>query len=190
LKRDSWPSVRLGNICVSAVTNDFNRDVVLSPLNRRGWVLQEHALARRTIFFTENQMYWECGDGVRCETLGKLMQFVSPTNDPFHSANSISATKLPCLVIQTFQAEPLKGSTLGVNRFISGPLYSSNIRRSSFHTRKIDLLQSKASWIVLLLLSRHEASLDFLRASGDAAYYGNVLRMAYHSTGSFRMSTL
>ncbi|KAH9879714.1 hypothetical protein IAQ61_001533 [Plenodomus lingam] len=57
---------------LSSVTNDFERDVLQSPLNRRGWVLQERALARRTIFFTRNQMYFECGDGIRCETLAKL----------------------------------------------------------------------------------------------------------------------
>ncbi|KAF1957936.1 HET-domain-containing protein [Byssothecium circinans] len=41
-------------------------------LNSRGWVLQERALSRRTIYFTENQSYWECGEGVRCETLTKM----------------------------------------------------------------------------------------------------------------------
>lgn len=67
-------SAKVGAIYVSAVTNDFERDVLESPLNQRGWVLQERALARRTIFFTETQMYWECGNGVRCETLRKLKQ--------------------------------------------------------------------------------------------------------------------
>jgi len=48
--------------------DDFNFHVLESPLNGRGWVLQEHALARRTIFFSKYQAYWECGEGVRCET--------------------------------------------------------------------------------------------------------------------------
>ncbi|KAI0474846.1 heterokaryon incompatibility protein-domain-containing protein [Xylaria cf. heliscus] len=52
--------------------DNFQRDVIEGPLNKRGWVLQERALARRTIYFTENQTYWECGDGVRCETLAKM----------------------------------------------------------------------------------------------------------------------
>ncbi|KAF2132922.1 HET-domain-containing protein [Dothidotthia symphoricarpi CBS 119687] len=52
--------------------DNFKSDVLEGALNRRGWVLQEHALARRTIFFTENQTYWECGNGVRCETLTKM----------------------------------------------------------------------------------------------------------------------
>jgi hypothetical protein len=31
-----------------------------SPLNKRAWVLQEVALSRRTIHFTDDQMYWFC----------------------------------------------------------------------------------------------------------------------------------
>ena len=76
LKKREPTCVKIGNIFVSAVTNDFERDVLQSVLNRRGWVMQERALARRTVFFTGNQMYWECGDGVRCETLAKLKKLV------------------------------------------------------------------------------------------------------------------
>ncbi|KAK0648736.1 hypothetical protein B0T16DRAFT_456196 [Cercophora newfieldiana] len=52
--------------------DDFKGDVLDSHLNQRGWVLQEHALARRTVFFANSQTYFECGDGVRCETLTKM----------------------------------------------------------------------------------------------------------------------
>lgn len=52
--------------------DDFKGHVLDSALNRRGWVLQEHALARRTLFFTEHQTYFECGCGVRCETSTKF----------------------------------------------------------------------------------------------------------------------
>ncbi|KAF7896065.1 hypothetical protein EAF00_006080 [Botryotinia globosa] len=64
--------VKIGDVFVSPITTDFERDVLNSPLARRGWVLQERALARRTIYFTDNQTYWECGEGIRCETLAKL----------------------------------------------------------------------------------------------------------------------
>jgi hypothetical protein len=52
--------------------DDFNEDVRGSYLNQRGWVLQERALARRTIYFTSTQTYMECGEGVRCETMTKM----------------------------------------------------------------------------------------------------------------------
>jgi serine/threonine protein kinase len=52
--------------------DNFNKDVIQGSLNKRGWVLQERALARRTIYFTQTQTYFECGCGVRCETLAKM----------------------------------------------------------------------------------------------------------------------
>ncbi|KAG0646494.1 Serine threonine-kinase [Hyphodiscus hymeniophilus] len=57
---------------VCEAIDDFQHDVIDGALNKRGWVLQERALARRTIYFTETQTYWECGEGIRCETLTKM----------------------------------------------------------------------------------------------------------------------
>lgn len=57
-------------ICQSI--DDFKGHVLDGPLNKRAWVLQEHALARRTVYFTEHQLYFQCGDGVRCETMTKM----------------------------------------------------------------------------------------------------------------------
>jgi heterokaryon incompatibility protein (HET) len=54
--------------------DNFQKDVLEGPLCKRGWVLQERALARRTIFFADRQVYWECGDGIRCETLTKMIK--------------------------------------------------------------------------------------------------------------------
>jgi hypothetical protein len=56
--------------------DDFRCHVLKSGLNSRAWVLQERALARRTVYFTEKQTYFECGEGIRCETLGKIKQSV------------------------------------------------------------------------------------------------------------------
>lgn len=53
---------------VCDVIDQFDVDVEQGELNKRGWVLQERALSRRTIHLTKTQTYWECGDGVRCET--------------------------------------------------------------------------------------------------------------------------
>lgn len=64
------------NFYLCSRIEDFRGDVQQGALNKRGWVLQEHALARRTVFFTERQTYWECGHGVRCETMAKMMKWV------------------------------------------------------------------------------------------------------------------
>ena len=55
--------------------DNFYDDVDQADLNNRGWVLQERALSRRTIHFTERQCYWECGGGVRCETLTRMKKY-------------------------------------------------------------------------------------------------------------------
>jgi len=52
--------------------DDFKAQVLNGSLSKRGWVMQERALAHRTIFFTDTQTYWECGEGIRCETLTKI----------------------------------------------------------------------------------------------------------------------
>jgi hypothetical protein len=64
---------------VCEAIDDFHCDVDQSELNKRGWVLQERALSRRTVYFTEKQSYWECGGGVRCETMTKMKKWVSPS---------------------------------------------------------------------------------------------------------------
>lgn len=40
--------------------NHFNLQVESSPLSNRGWVLQERLLSRRTLFYGEDQIFWEC----------------------------------------------------------------------------------------------------------------------------------
>lgn len=52
--------------------DNFEEHVLNSRLNQRGWVLQERVLARRTIYFSSKQSYWECGRGIRCESMTKM----------------------------------------------------------------------------------------------------------------------
>ncbi|KAF2786010.1 HET-domain-containing protein [Melanomma pulvis-pyrius CBS 109.77] len=59
-------------VYVSTDIDDFDEDVGKAELNNRAWVMQESVLARRTIHFTANQIYFECGEGVSCENLIKL----------------------------------------------------------------------------------------------------------------------
>lgn len=81
---DGFLKPRLARECVPLTTHtgaqihvcqaidDFEDHVIKGELNKRGWVLQERALAHRTIHFTKEQTYWECGCGIRCETLTKM----------------------------------------------------------------------------------------------------------------------
>lgn len=54
---------------ISTDIDDFDNDVNKAQLNTRAWVMQEGVLSRRTIHFSANQIYWECGEGVFCENL-------------------------------------------------------------------------------------------------------------------------
>ena len=45
----------------------WDAEIEKSPLSRRGWVLQERALAPRTLHFGKSQIYWECGKMGSCE---------------------------------------------------------------------------------------------------------------------------
>lgn len=54
--------------------DDFDEHVGEAELNKRAWVMQESVLARRTIHFTAKQIYFECGEGVYCENLIKLLR--------------------------------------------------------------------------------------------------------------------
>lgn len=78
-KREPRPCVQietpsLGTLYVCRNIDDFHRDVENGELNTRGWVLQERALSRRSIFFTSEQVYWVCGAGVHSETLARLQK--------------------------------------------------------------------------------------------------------------------
>jgi hypothetical protein len=51
--------------------------------------LQERALSRRTMHFTETQTYWECGEGVWCETFTKTKKYVEFLSEIFFSVASL-----------------------------------------------------------------------------------------------------
>jgi len=52
--------------------DDFDNDVENAQLNARAWVMQERVLSRRTIHFSSNQTYFECGEGIYCENFTRL----------------------------------------------------------------------------------------------------------------------
>lgn len=64
---------REGRYYVCEFIDNLQGDIEEGPLNQRGWVLQERALSHRTLHFTSNQVYWECGHGIRTETLSKSL---------------------------------------------------------------------------------------------------------------------
>lgn len=51
---------------------EFKSSVESGVLNKRAWVLQERVLSPRIIHFTEEQIFWECGQGVCWGTVGYM----------------------------------------------------------------------------------------------------------------------
>jgi hypothetical protein len=46
----------------------FKQCVTKTPLSERAWAFQERYLAQRTLFFSADQIFWECQTLVACET--------------------------------------------------------------------------------------------------------------------------
>ncbi|KAF1964817.1 HET-domain-containing protein [Bimuria novae-zelandiae CBS 107.79] len=113
--------------------DDFKSDVDQGELNRRGWVLQERALSRRTLYFTEKQTYWECGNGIRCETLTKMnnkkASFLGDANFPNSIDTYVKGTK-----IQLFQSLYEKYATLDLSYSEDRPIAIKGLEKRLIRT--------------------------------------------------------
>ncbi|UPX11339.1 uncharacterized protein EKO05_0001947 [Ascochyta rabiei] len=101
---------------VCKTIDHFSKDVIEGSLNKRGWVLQERALARRTIYFTENQTYFECGQGVRCETLTSMHNNMADFLGDPRFPDKAMRTPSKALKIAYFQELYKQYSRLGFSR--------------------------------------------------------------------------
>ncbi|OAG06763.1 HET-domain-containing protein [Paraphaeosphaeria sporulosa] len=120
-------------IYVCDAIDDFTRDVENGQLNRRGWVLQERALSRRTIYFADRQTYWECSQGVRCETLTKMnnkkASFLGDASFPDSFKSYVKGTK-----IELFQSLYEKYSTLDLSYPADRPVAIKSLERRMIRT--------------------------------------------------------
>jgi hypothetical protein len=53
-------SDEVGTLFISQKLGTVDEILDRSPLNNRGWCLQERVLSRRIVHFAQDQMYWEC----------------------------------------------------------------------------------------------------------------------------------
>lgn len=118
---------------LSEAIDDFPIDVDQGELNKRGWVLQERALSRRTIYFAEKQTYWECGKGVRCETMTKMKNrkasFLGDSDFP----HSVSAF-VKGMRIQLLQSLYVRYSTLALSYPIDRPVAIKGLEKRLIRT--------------------------------------------------------
>ncbi|KAF4912761.1 hypothetical protein CGCVW01_v011038 [Colletotrichum viniferum] len=110
------------------IIDNFDYDVEQGPLNKRGWVLQERALSRRTIHFTETQTYWECGEGIRCETFTRTENRKSAFLGDSDFPQSVGAFKQG-KQIQHYQGLYERYSTLGLTNNVDRPVAIAGLEK-------------------------------------------------------------
>lgn len=63
LRTNEYPRLRPdGDPCYLVRRSGWLKNIINTPLNRRGWVLQERLLAPRVLHFLPDQVSWECGE--------------------------------------------------------------------------------------------------------------------------------
>jgi hypothetical protein len=67
----------------------FFRCVSTSPLNARGWVMQERALSHRLIHFTQHGMFWECSQEKLHEHFGNVDPNTDSQRVPCHTKETL-----------------------------------------------------------------------------------------------------
>lgn len=67
----SWTSLPPGKY-YTVFEDGYDHFVTNGPLNSRAWVFQERLLARRTLHFASDQLYWNCAQSLACETYSDL----------------------------------------------------------------------------------------------------------------------
>jgi len=106
---------------VCEMVDDFDGHVLKGGLNQRAWVLQERALARRTVYFAEPQTYWECGMGVRCETMTRMKnKLASFLGDPAFPSLALSGNRGE--EIRWYQELYAQYSRLGLSHDVDRPI--------------------------------------------------------------------
>ncbi|KAH7304162.1 hypothetical protein B0I35DRAFT_445612 [Stachybotrys elegans] len=132
----------------SEVMNRFYEDVEQGELNKRGWVFQERALSCRTIYFTKRQTYWECGEGIRCETLTRTKNtrasLLGDANFPHEFPNYVKGKQ-----IKLYQDLYERYSGLDLSYITDRPVAIRGLE-----TRLLSALNSKGGYGVLDIFIR------------------------------------
>jgi hypothetical protein len=116
--------------------DNFKEHVLDGELHSRGWVMQEHALARRTLFFTEHQTYFECKAGVSCETSTKmknnLAAFLGDPDFPQILSDATQGAK-----IRRYQRLYREYSRLGLSKPFDRPTAIDGLRQRLLRTMRV-----------------------------------------------------
>jgi hypothetical protein len=70
--------------CLMVKSDIWESHVKQAPLSQRAWVVQERILAPRSLYFCEDQLFWECREQHACESLpnGVPLEMISDIKEP------------------------------------------------------------------------------------------------------------
>jgi hypothetical protein len=113
-------------------------ETLQSPLTRRGWIFQEQLLPRRTLFFGQRQISWECNSLRACQVYpGGLDINVT------HIVPSLF-TSSERQVMTTF--ENVRSTLIKAQVNLPGPLYNEVAMPCSYSLDSQDLKQYLTTW--------------------------------------------
>ncbi|KAF2799760.1 hypothetical protein K505DRAFT_345716 [Melanomma pulvis-pyrius CBS 109.77] len=113
---------------VCKTIDNFSKDVL------EGSLIQERALARRTKYFTENQTYFECGSGIRCETLTRMHNNMADILGDPRFPEKAMPTNTRALEIEYFQDLYRLYSQLQFTRYEDRPFAVAGLEKRLFKT--------------------------------------------------------
>lgn len=92
-----WPGYLEGSFC--CVPNDpWVAAIRESPWSGRAWTFQERLLSARTVYFAEDQLYWECGELCASE--------IYPLGGPFDPGLRMKSFRHPSTLPDGIQKSP------------------------------------------------------------------------------------
>ena len=125
--------------------NDFKKDVDGGLLNQRAWVMQERVLSRRILHFTQNHVYWECGEYIRCDDFRKLRWWAITNAQSIMSTNTaIFLVARGRIIFFTTQISLLASTTWAISMpwtfFNSSTSDTHSLESGRKQTEKLQLL--------------------------------------------------
>ncbi|EEU36161.1 uncharacterized protein NECHADRAFT_5039, partial [Fusarium vanettenii 77-13-4] len=67
----------------------WSRETVQSPLNSRGWVLQEKILSPRNLYFGSKMIYWKCSEVLQSSDGAPMLKGYPSHVEQYHAINAI-----------------------------------------------------------------------------------------------------
>lgn len=135
-KRVHQPRCFVGDKMLVSLMSNPKKPIKQSAWNTRGWTYQEAVCSTRCLFFTDQQVTFECSQGIQCETI----DYTAPKMGPLFHTGHFGRRALPFMRHVsnytkrdlTFDSDALNGM-LGILRRLNSTAESSIAQSSIVH---------------------------------------------------------